>query len=676
MVSNLIKDLQTQKQQLKEYAVKAHEFGWIDEQRKTEIIQKLDNDTLIIGVIGQMKCGKSTFLNAFIFEDDILPVASTTMTASLSVIEYGHEKKIDVEFYTQAEWAELEKQAKRDMFTISDEVELSKVKAAQECVSMSSALGDSVFQYLGRKKEDTLDNLIEYVGADGKYVSITKSVTIYSPKEYLKGVEIVDTPGFNDPLVSREERTKDFLRRADVVLLMLYAGRPYDATDRAILFQTVKSCGTGKVMIGINKYDTAYENNPDLLTELQDYVKEEIAKDCQKCNERWLVDILQNIQPIALSALMALLSQLPNEKIESDEKDEKDYKFHWDQLCKRFNISTPEEFREGSNMDELTTAVKEMVEKEKEEILFSKMRNTILAKGRACKEKVEGDLMACRVRINAYNTPKKELEEHQANLQKATDWVDRRITFLSRELESAFNDLTYKANNELEDIVKRSCYKMKGIVYNDWKRSQTTGWLKNQLQDEFWTLRRELEKEVSERQEKARKTLSEPLRDFFDRADEKMLKYLPGFEQEDFLKDVQYNITFQLDKEAFKLDVSMDEWIDFENQIWIKRIWTHNDNADKIATEITNFRENFDPDKFTQCLIDDKDRIIAKVKQKYQQELLAPIQKAFDAVSEQSLNKEIELENLRKQKEELLKQKEMVVGQITEMESLMKTSQE
>lgn len=45
---------------------KAVEFGWITSERSREIINKLDNETLTIGVIGQMKCGKSTFLNSFV----------------------------------------------------------------------------------------------------------------------------------------------------------------------------------------------------------------------------------------------------------------------------------------------------------------------------------------------------------------------------------------------------------------------------------------------------------------------------------------------------------------------------------------------------------------------------------------------------------------------------------
>ena len=245
---------------------KARKYGWIDARRKKEIIDKLNNDVLTIGVIGQMKCGKSTFLNSFVFENDILPAATTPMTAALSIITYGPEEKIVAEFYSKSEWEEQKMQAVRPLEQVAgNTLEESKVKAAKELVEKSIRLGVSLSSLLGKTQEDSLDNLIEYVGADGKYVSITKSVTIYYPKNYLKGVEIVDTPGFNDPIVSREERTKEFLKRADVVLLMLYAGRPFDATDRDILFKNVRQCGTGKVLIGVNKYDIPYGNTLFLL---------------------------------------------------------------------------------------------------------------------------------------------------------------------------------------------------------------------------------------------------------------------------------------------------------------------------------------------------------------------------------------------------------------------------
>ena len=100
MQQNLFEELQAKKTKLIELADKAAEFGWIPTKKSNdatkrntisleEIKEKLEKDTLTIGVIGQMKCGKSTFLNSFVFEDDVLPAATTPMTAALSVITYG-----------------------------------------------------------------------------------------------------------------------------------------------------------------------------------------------------------------------------------------------------------------------------------------------------------------------------------------------------------------------------------------------------------------------------------------------------------------------------------------------------------------------------------------------------------------------------------------------------------
>lgn len=76
------------------FAKTALQKQWIKQEEYDGIITKLENDTLTIGVIGQMKCGKSTFLNAFIFEDEVLPAATTPMTAALSVITYGSQRDI------------------------------------------------------------------------------------------------------------------------------------------------------------------------------------------------------------------------------------------------------------------------------------------------------------------------------------------------------------------------------------------------------------------------------------------------------------------------------------------------------------------------------------------------------------------------------------------------------
>ena len=124
MKHNIFEELQERKQKLIALATRAAEYGWIPKQKNEvsnkdaisleEIEDKLDKDTLTIGVIGQMKCGKSTFLNSFVFKDDILPAATTPMTAALSVITYGEKERVVAEFYTRDEWEEQKMQASRD----------------------------------------------------------------------------------------------------------------------------------------------------------------------------------------------------------------------------------------------------------------------------------------------------------------------------------------------------------------------------------------------------------------------------------------------------------------------------------------------------------------------------------------------------------------------------------
>lgn len=188
---------------------------------------------------------------------------------------------------------------------------------------------------LGTKRKDKLENLIEYVGADGKYIAITKSVRLEYPLEYLKGVEIVDTPGFNDPIVSREERTKEFLKKADVVVMLLYAGRAFDATDKDIIFNLVRNVGVGKVLIGVNKYDLCCERG-ETSEEIIEAVREQLKKASNEfAHNNSIGDLVRKAEPILLSANMALMSKIPLSKIQEDEN----LQFYYKRALDIFEIS-------------------------------------------------------------------------------------------------------------------------------------------------------------------------------------------------------------------------------------------------------------------------------------------------------------------------------------------------
>lgn len=677
MENNLFEELQQKKQRLIGMAEKAAEYGWIDSARKEEIINKINNDVLTIGVIGQMKCGKSTFLNAFVFEDDVLPSATTPMTAALSVITYGEQKRIVAEFYTQDEWEEQKMQASRSLDDVKgNSLEESKVKAAKELVEKAGKLGGNIDSYLGKTQEDSFENLIEYVGADGKYVSITKSVKIYYPKDYLKGVEVVDTPGFNDPIVSREERTKDFLRKADVVVLMLYANRAFDATDRDILFKNVRNCGVGKVIIGVNKYDIPCAKG-QYESEITDYVKEEITKACQECKDDIFIQILKQSDPILLSAEMALLSELSMEKIKSKEE----YLFAWNRHCNDFGISTRKEMFEISHLDNLTNAVREIIAKEKDEILLAKPMNAIMAAGNKKKSDIETELGQLQMLMADLEKPDDELDERLELLAKANRRLNKKIDGLGDDLDIAFKELVRKGGNEMEDMVDKTCREMDSEIdglglFQSYERIIPS--LEGKLQT---LVTRTLKRHVEDLGQQAKSKIHRTVGEFLNDAEEVLMKYVPDFDTQDFIKKLEREIDVDTnDKDVFTYDATPSEsegkpgyadyifaflnGASYGSLQALSNAFEHSTAVNKMHEIVNSIKANFDPEPYLNSIFGQKDAIINKVKESFITNLIEPLLTQVEEIKANKGDKEKTLKNTKSQIESLVKAKQIVEEQL------------
>lgn len=690
MASNIFEELQDKKQKLIALAKKAAEYGWIPQHKGSsdknvisydEILEKLKNDTLTIGVIGQMKCGKSTFLNSFVFENDILPAATTPMTAALSVITYGDKEKVVAEFYTQDEWAEQKMQASRSLDDVAgNSLEESKIKAAKELVAKSSKLGSSLESLLGKTKEDYLSNLIEYVGADGKYVSITKSVTIYYPKEYLQGVEIVDTPGFNDPIVSREERTKSFLKKADVVLMMLYAGRPFDATDRDIIFENVRHCGIGKVLVGINKYDIPYcnETNPEDEGQIKDYVKAEISKACRECNDSTLVEILSEVEPIPLSAEMALLSELPMSKITSIDA----YNFAWKRHCDGFGISTQAEMRKWSHLDSLVFAVKEMVDKEKNKLLFAKPINAIVAAGDKINADNEKELRELTLLIEGLNKPDSELDEEEENLAKANRRLNKKISSLEEDIDYQIRNLIQKGSNELEDIVDSACNRLNVIVDNEWGRFKSFNSIQPKLDDVIQKLQtRDLKRACDSLAENGKREMKKLISEFFADADDILMRYIPDFDCRDFVKSTGNRIDMVVgDPDLFTYDASDDDDDSLLLAIFngatfglanlLGNALCHGEDKARVKQVINKIKAEFDPEPYLISAFSSKELVVKTIKEAFINDLIEPLQEQIKTIREKRADKEKTLRETQSKLAKLENVKKTISVQLSEINNM------
>lgn len=265
-----------------------------------------DNSVLKIGIVGQVKAGKSSFLNSLFFEgENILPRASTPMTAGLTVLKYGEVNKFIVEYFNDKEWqyfkdkaAEYDKlieigKAQNPGLNDSDIEKMLGIdetkKSAKEMVSKCTRAALSNVQKVSKKEDKSfeqykdLQNILEdYVGASGKMTSIVKCLTLELHDERLKNVQIVDTPGVNDPVVSREMRTREFLQECHGVFFLSNSTQFFGATDVSFLVNRIGSQGIGTVVLIGSMLDAglmdASGKYPDDLGNALEYVKTSLER--------------------------------------------------------------------------------------------------------------------------------------------------------------------------------------------------------------------------------------------------------------------------------------------------------------------------------------------------------------------------------------------------------------
>lgn len=285
----------------------AKEANGIGDTKKLQsALDEVNNvDRLLrVGIIGRVKAGKSSLLNALIFNGkDILPKAATPMTAALTRMEYSENVRAEVEFYDQADLDQIAENSRRyeQNFETAKKAHLAKLTQENELlkkehrqseimtegeikqlaeeyargeVEKSIELSSAYDQHQRIKQakvklselkahseinaqstEDLMGKLNDYVGSNGQYMPFTKSVKLYIPEEGLKGLEIVDTPGVNDPVQSREERTNSFLAQCDVVLVVSPSGQFLSSEDMELMGRVTTKDGIQEVYIIASQSD-------------------------------------------------------------------------------------------------------------------------------------------------------------------------------------------------------------------------------------------------------------------------------------------------------------------------------------------------------------------------------------------------------------------------------------
>lgn len=429
------------------------------------------NRKLNIGVIGQVKAGKSSFLNTLLFNgQEILPKASTPKTATLTKMEYSEDNRIQIEYYSVEEWEVLDENA---MVDLDDEIYTS----AREIVDMVRRRGIDPRPYLEKgidviafdTYEDLMARLNDYVGEDGKFTAIIKSVTLYLNKEEFKGLSIVDTPGLNDPIASRTIRTKEFMEVCDVVFFLSQAGSFLDKSDWTLLSSQLPQKGVKRLVLIASKYDSGIrdilrvaakddifgedENTADNIPKACKIIKrklkkrakskvEEFVRDLQarECTPELIEIIRQCSDPLMISSMAYNMIGKPKTEYGSEERNIY-------AALKQFSTDMDSDLKLLGWFDEVKTLFDAAVT-EKEQIFEEKARSFIPN----AVEEVKGQLLMFqekaqkRVQVISCNDREQLLE--QKNI------IETKIGCIRADIAAVFGELNAKLELEKAEGIR------------------------------------------------------------------------------------------------------------------------------------------------------------------------------------------------------------------------------
>ena len=285
-----------------------------------------------LGIVGQMKTGKSSFLNEYLFGEEILPTAATPMTAALTLIKYADKDEAVIEFYNKDDWNAIEENDKK----YKKEYERAKKEARDEAEKKGRSFNEQGFKFedvdstlkgsheiyenfqekglsrdlLGEKrtikitdKKNILEDLREYVGSKGKYTPLVKMTTLYINDDRIKDYIIVDTPGTNDPIISRGQKTKEFLGKCDYIVFLSYSSQFLDNNDNAYIKEQLPSEGKKDILILASKFDNQLSQESvfdDADGDIKVAYEEERRKLSRKL-DRWRDEFKKEKNPLDLS---------------------------------------------------------------------------------------------------------------------------------------------------------------------------------------------------------------------------------------------------------------------------------------------------------------------------------------------------------------------------------------
>ena len=279
----------------------------ITKERKVlhDIRNFLEAQKFSVGITGVMNAGKSTMVNALMGKE-VLGTSVVPETANLTLLQYAKKPSASVVYWNKREWEKIVTSAKA-FDAMQDFV--------TETVDRFPHNLESYIQEESRQEEIDVGQLPAYTSAEhsGKKCNLVKYVLLKTDLLYLRdGVEIVDTPGLDDPVIQREEITKTYIARCDMLLHLMNVSQSATKKDIDFLIDAVLYQNVSKVLVIITRADTV---SKEALDEVIAHTKNAIEATLKEQSKAYRIqEILKRIEFLAISGQNALLCKLEKAK--------------------------------------------------------------------------------------------------------------------------------------------------------------------------------------------------------------------------------------------------------------------------------------------------------------------------------------------------------------------------
>ncbi|HEX5997995.1 MAG TPA: dynamin family protein [Hyphomicrobiaceae bacterium] len=242
-----------------------------------DMLKVLEKLTCRIAIIGQVKAGKSTFINGLVRSPGLLPTDVNPWTTAVTHLHFARSDApanvaAEFTFFDANEWERLARggghlRELTERLVPGFEAELLQKHVDAMRRRSEERLGSTLRTLLGKMHQFpslSTEVLERYVcsglpnsGAEHKgiYSDVVKSADLYfRTNDFGFPTTIIDTPGTNDPFLVRDEITRRALESADIYIVALTARQALSSADVALL-RILRGLHKERITVFINRID-------------------------------------------------------------------------------------------------------------------------------------------------------------------------------------------------------------------------------------------------------------------------------------------------------------------------------------------------------------------------------------------------------------------------------------